>query len=173
EQLLILMSGVAPDEPGRDTWLEQVMRRREGGMDEQGNMSAPQPWLSVAELIQLRGVSREVIDRLMPHLTVDSVHLGVDFRYASRALLTLLLGESAAQGVIEEHAQSGDMPLRSGGPADMHTTITSGIYRIQVELAHAGRVRQLEATARFGESAAGYQLIRWNDYTARFALDGY
>ncbi len=152
--------------------VERILQRREGVSAEPAAEGAPPvlPWRAVEELGLLPGVSPVWLERLLPVLTLDSPHSGFDAKYASPALLGVVLGKDKAQALLAARSQDDFVVGDFVDPALLATS-EGLVFRLQVEVGQGELRRRVEVTSRFGEGPAGYKIIRWNEYTARFDLD--
>ncbi|MET1079716.1 MAG: hypothetical protein ABWY06_17030 [Pseudomonas sp.] len=152
--------------------VERILQRRDGLSSEPAAEGAPPvpPLRAVEELGLLPGVNPRWLEPLLPVLTLDSPHPGVDPKYASPALLGVLLGADKARDLLAARSREDFVPGDFMDPA-LIATPEGLVFRLQVEVRQGDLRRRVEVTSRFGEGPTGYKILRWNEYTARFDLD--
>jgi general secretion pathway protein K len=127
------------------------------------------PFREAAEIGQVLGVSQELAQRLVPHLTVDSPNSRVDLDYADPFVRGALSEDESDSPVVDADAPSGREPerdqdregaLKRGGPT----------YRIHVNLADGGPA--METLIRLGGRGAGMTVLwRRLDWQPQSAAD--
>ena len=129
---------------------EYIVLQRVG--TEQGNKNSDAAiFMSADALSSIPEVSAELVDRVRPHLSFDSDHLGVNQKHASKQLLQALHLERSSM----QDGELGEVVL----------------YRLQVEMTDEFFQRKIEATVAFDSGVEEYQVKRWNEYNAQFALE--
>ncbi len=133
------------------------------------------PFQSLEELGRVKGMSRSLLEKLEPYVSVFSNSPVVDLKFAPEQLLEIFdgtLNESEVEQVSEV-----DSATPAGITFDNYQSgviSDTGIYRIQVELAdqHNSMRQQMEITVSFPAAAGSkpYMIKKWNPYTARFTL---
>ncbi len=133
------------------------------------------PFQSLEELSRVRGMSRSLLEKLEPYVSVFSNNPVVDLQYAPEKLVEILdgthtSGDGEAQPVMS--STDGFGPTFSNYQLD--NIAGAGVYRVQVEFAgNSNQMRQqMEITVSFGAGVIGrpYTIKKWNEYTAHFKL---
>jgi len=170
ETLQLLFVNLAPSVDRPDVLAETIVARRTG--DEEAGVAAV-PWSSVNELLLLDFVRPDAIQPVLGWLTSDSEHEGVNEQYAQPALIRALYADRA-ESILESRGLQSD--AASAQPAKPRSLMLRGprteesSFRVQVEVNSGRLMRRLEATVIF-DGAAGYRVVRWNEYNASFDLD--
>lgn len=169
EMLQQLFRQLAPEVHDPEWLAETVVARRVGNIEAGTD---PDPWRSVNELLLLDSVRPDAIQPVLGLLTVDSEHDGVNERYAAPALIRALYPDRAESILAARLSGESAAVGAGGGGAQSRPLLRAGLarFRVQVEVGGSGKTRHLEATATF-DNAAGYQVVRWNEYNVAFTFD--
>lgn len=168
ETLQQVFRALAPEVRDPEMLADLIVTRRQGDIEAGTEAN---PWRSVNELLLLDSVRPDAIQPVLGWLTVDSEHDGVNERYAAPALIQALYPDRAEEILAGRGA--GNVSVGTDG-ADFQSrpVLRAGMarFRVQVEAGVEGKARRLEATATF-DNAAGYQVVRWNEYNVVFTFD--
>jgi len=170
ETLQLLFSTLAPALDRPDLLAETIVARRAG--DESAGVAAL-PWSSVNELLLLDFVRPDAVQPVLCWLTADSEHEGVNERYAQPALIKALYPDRSESILATRGAQSDSASAQTSIPKSLSLRgprAGDARFRVQVEVDSGRLMRHLEATITF-DGAAGYRVVRWNEYNAFFDLD--
>lgn len=169
ETLQLLFASLSPLLDRPDVLAETIVARRDG---DDGSEAGAKPWGSVNELLLLESVRAEAIQPVLAWLTADSTHKAVNEQYASPALIRALYADRAEVILATRGLQSeaNDRSYDPEGPSLREGRAEESRFRVQVEAGSGRLMRRLEATVTF-DGAAGYRVVRWNEYNASFDLD--
>lgn len=169
EVLQQVFAALAPEVGAPDLLADAVVARRRGDVE---TGVEGRPWHSVNELLLLDTVRPDAIQPVLGWLTTDSEHEDLNQQYAAPVLIQALYADRAADVLAARASQDGPVGQkeepRLGGM--MGARAGASRFRVQVAVGEGRTARRLEATVTFG-NAAGYQVVRWNEYNVAFTFD--
>lgn len=174
ELLKMLIAGLASEQTDIDLALTSLLDRRQlqrtpGTQSFDADEPSREPLHSIEELLLLPGFDRALLERMAPHVTIDSRHSGVAARFATPRLLELITGDQQIAAALKS------MPDEMLGVPELSPSMLSApsgrIFRLQVEAGQGRQRRKAEVTVIFTEGGEDYQIVRWNEYNPQFYLD--